>query len=1060
MTDQQTVTNLSRVQSSADGLANAKPEERQSALEDLCQAFLEHFHEPYDSTATEKVLSRGLPVQVQQFAAAWLVRCLTKSQAALQFASIEPLAADLFDRAFQNNIYQRIKTDSRRQTYEKLLALEGHLHTVLSDAEALVSVTPNLGQLNAFLQKLMELLNNRANQPFLTHFLPASLLHQARIADLIQVVTDYAENQGDDPIHKCDAALSACDEFESEARDFGTTDAESIFGGLARQLKSAVADHFESSEAGKSAALDFRPISKKYPLERLEETISFRIKVVNNGTGPARDVRLGEVAADECLRVHTSGIGLGNIQPGETLVFDIGATVVAPSEGATLLAEFSWNARGGRIKQTEVFEVFAQRGDVDWSTVELTEPYSLEPVGTENDLIGRKAELTRLLRLANSKAVGSGFIFGQKRVGKTSLANAVEESLEANSDVQWIVINKGSGDYVGSDATSTLRNMGEVLAQAIKERVPALTDVPTPDFTNGLSPLSRLVDQALAKDDLRILFILDEFDELPPELFRRTDLATSLFQPLRQISNKPGCGFLLVGGESMHQIVNSQGDRLNKFTPVELDYFTKSNNRSDFVELIRRPVQDWLTISEAALDELFNWSAGNPYFAKLLARQLFADMVDNRYSDASEVDMGMAIEHTLSSIGGNSFAHFWTDGLAQSPDNAEEIRITRRSVLIAAGRAFRKQSTVNYETIREEFKNAAGSPVEEQRFQTTLQDFVIRKILVEDEAGNVSPKIPLFRSWLMDKGVGDLLENSRELDYLRSRLQDEEKVRVSDSEISQLSGRLANFRYRGRPIENIAIRTWLEQFDGSREQRLMFRLASGIRSYDEDQVRSKMREAFGIVMRNMRTVIEPRTRVRNDILVSPLDDSPAKSGATYCRIFASENRISTQSFHTLESLERRFPINREVQRLVLIDDFSGTGATLVSGLDRHLDLLKRMDAEGIRVIVIALVGFTQARDHIEHYLEQAGLGADVYFCDELGPEDRAFSESSSIFPDPAERDLARQIVENKGVTLERRFPLGYKDTQGLIVFSQSCPNNTLPIFWSKNGSWVPLFPRV
>ena len=107
---------------------------------------------------------------------------------------------------------------------------------------------------------------------------------------------------------------------------------------------------------------------------------------------------------------------------------------------------------------------------------------------------------------------------------------------------------------------------------------------------------------------------------------------------------------------------------------------------------------------------------------------------------------------------------------------------------------------------------------------------------------------------------------------------------------------------------------------------------------------------------------------------------------------------------------------------------------MVSGLDRHLDLLKRMDAEGIRIIVIALVGFTQARDHIEHYLEQAGLDADVYFCDELGPEDRAFSESSSIFPDPAERDLARQIVENKGVTLERRFPLGYKDTQGLIVF--------------------------
>ena len=65
---------------------------------------------------------------------------------------------------------------------------------------------------------------------------------------------------------------------------------------------------------------------------------------------------------------------------------------------------------------------------------------------------------------------------------------------------------------------------------------------------------------------------LDEFDELPLELLRRTELSTSLFQPLRQISNKPGCGFLLVGGEGMQQIINLQGDRLNKFRPVEVDY--------------------------------------------------------------------------------------------------------------------------------------------------------------------------------------------------------------------------------------------------------------------------------------------------------------------------------------------------------------------------------------------------------------------------------------------------------------------------------------------------------
>ena len=1059
MTELEGIKDLSRIQSAVDQLVTWPNDQRHVAFEELSQSILDHFGETYDSTAASKLLSRDLSQRIQSFAAAWLVRCLTRSSNVLEFGDTRPLSADLFDRAFKD-IIGNISGGPREQNHRKLQDLEEHLQSVLDKAETLVSVPPNLGNLSAYRQNLLAHLNNRLSQPFLTHLLPASLLHQAWIARLFQSVSDYANNSEGDPILKHDAALKACEEFERDAREFGTTDAERILGNLARQLKSAVENHFESTEAGQTPALEFSPISKKYPLERVGMSISFRIKVANNGTGPARDLRLDEVATNDCLHIHTSSIGLGTIPAGGSWVFDIMATVMEPSAGETMEAEFSWRSPGTRISETHSFEVPAQRDDVDWSSVELTEPYSLEPVARENDLVGRKAELNRLLRLSNSGTVGSGFIFGQKRVGKTSLANAVEESLKSRSDVKWIVISKGSGDYVGGDAQSTLQTMGEVLSEALIEQVPHLSDTLALDFTNGLSPLSRLVDQALAHGDLRILFILDEFDELPPDLYRKPNLATALFQPLRQISSKRGCGFLLVGGESMQQIVNSQGDRLNKFTAIELDYFTKSNNWSDFAELIRRPVQDWLTISDAALEELFTASAGNPYFAKLLAGQLFTDMVDNHFSDASEVDMEIAIKHTLSTIGANSFAHFWIDGLAQSPDNAEEIRIIRRSFLIAVGRAFRRNLSVNHEGIWEEFKNAGSFPVEEQRFRITLQDFLRRKVLVEDETGSVNPKIPLFRSWLMEKGVGELLEDSRELEYLKSKLREEEEVRVTDDEILRFTERLGNFQYRGRAIETTAVRRWLEQFEDPREQRLMFRLVSAIRCYNEDMVRTKMREAFGIVTRNIRTVLEPRARVRTDILVSPLDDSPAKSGSTYCRLFTSENRLSTNSAHTLESLAQRFPSNSEIQRLVLIDDFSGTGASLADGLKKHSDLLRDINSKGIRIIVIALVGFTQARDHVEHYIEQAGLDAEVYFCDELGPEHKAFSESASIFQNASEREKAREIAESKGLTLERRFPLGYRDTQGLIVFYQSCPNNTLPIFWSRNDEWTPLFPRT
>ena len=56
------------------------------------------------------------------------------------------------------------------------------------------------------------------------------------------------------------------------------------------------------------------------------------------------------------------------------------------------------------------FIVDAQRTDVDWERVELTEPYSLEAITTEEELIGRRAELRGLLQRANQQTVGSAYI--------------------------------------------------------------------------------------------------------------------------------------------------------------------------------------------------------------------------------------------------------------------------------------------------------------------------------------------------------------------------------------------------------------------------------------------------------------------------------------------------------------------------------------------------------------------------------------------------------------------------------------------------------------------------
>ncbi len=1049
---------MARIQSAVDRLAEAEPGDQEGALNHLAICILQHFGEGGDSNAITKLFSPELPRDVQRFAAVWLLRLLTESSHALDFGSMNARAGSLSDRAFERDLYQTLGVDAGRQTFEKIPELVEHTRSVIERADALIDDIRGLDRLTPLQQNLQKLIHDKGSRPILLPLLPRSIANRDRIAALFRDVGNYAENSDGDPIARRDAAVSACDEYEREADAYGTKDARRILGGMARQLRSAVTTHFDSLEAAKAPQLRFSSIDKKYPLEQRDAQIAFKVRIENLGPGHARDVKLEEADSDPSLRLKTEATALGTLEAEGSFVLDIVGTVVTPSTDVDLVAMFSWSRLGERIEKICDFQVKAQRADVDWVSVELQEPYSLEAITSGEDLIGRKAELRRLLRRANSPAVGSGFISGQKRVGKTSLANAVAERLESNPDMDWIVIKKGSGGYIGSDAASTLKALGNVLVQEMKHRIPGIAEIPLPDFSGGLAPLSSFVDAVLRQNSTRLLFVLDEFDELPIELLRRTPVGTSLFQPIREISSKRGCGFLLIGGESMQQIMTSQGDRLNKFGATRLDYFDKSSDWSDFAELIRKPVQNWLSISDAALAVLFKCSAGNPYFAKLLASQLAADMVNQRSSDASEADMDDAIDNSLkSTVGANSFAHFWLDGIPEDADDAEARSMQRRSVLIAVGHALRNRDALNSDVILDEFKNPADPNWREGHFQQALRDFIRRGILVEGEKGELSAKIPLFKSWLTDNGVGELLADFGEQDYLSKRLQREESERVNDQEVLAVSEGLGHFR--GRRVETSAIRRWLDQFDTPSDRRLMFKVLSNVRIYSEDAIRSKMHEAFGIVARDMFTKVEPRARVRKDILVSYLDESPAKAGSTYCRLFASENNLSAQSVLTLETLKRRMKGDGQIQRLVLIDDFAGTGRSLVNGLKRELDTLQSANVEGIRVILIALVGFGSARTSVERFIKSNDLDARVCFCEELGDEDRAFHETSRAFPDRREREHARQIAEAKGVNLEKWQPLGFRGDQALIVFSQSCPNNTLPILWSRNKDWSPLFPR-
>ena len=77
------------------------------------------------------------------------------------------------------------------------------------------------------------------------------------------------------------------------------------------------------------------------------------------------------------------------------------------------------------------------------------------------------------------------------------------------------------------------------------------------------------------------IFILDEFDEIHPEMYRFGALAETFFSNLRTLSAKKNVAFLLVGGEKMPFVMSAQGDQLNKFISEGLDFFVRGEEWED-----------------------------------------------------------------------------------------------------------------------------------------------------------------------------------------------------------------------------------------------------------------------------------------------------------------------------------------------------------------------------------------------------------------------------------------------------------------------------------------------
>jgi hypothetical protein len=979
-----------------------------------------------------------------------------------------------------SDVLHRFKYPFKGQSYEKRRTLEGLHANIVELLGPLASPPRNLAGLLSNRSRLTKCLADTAIE---TYFGASSVRDLSAGVQRVFETLSELRHQEDAAFH---AKLRMAEEAVGNLRDLlggHSGEVADAVEGFLRVVDGVVSRLVQEtapllvSEIG-TARPEPRVAVKRYQLHESGRELSVVILLVNKGPGWAYDVTVRAITESDSIYVDEAALEIGDVRPGEFSVA-IRVLVGTPCRDAGMLLEVSWRMAGSSETQDRIFSgvLEAQRADVDWSDLETRDPYSIT-VAEGPRFVGREARVRSISSRIIREVMESVIIEGQKRVGKSSLALAVRDAVTAQSNGNTHVTYREIGDYGRVDPSDTVAAVGRIISDEMLRYLPASVPRPSLDFQGTLAPLSEL---ARTLQDCcpsrRFLIILDDFDEIHPELYNHSRLADVFFQHLRTFSAQKNIAMMLVGGERLRYILSRQGDQLNRFSVEHLSYFSRSAEWEDYTALVQQPSQPDVNWDLASVTRLFELTNGHPYFTKLLCREAFRVAVAARDTEITPIELNTAVANLAGSLDLNHFAHFWMDGILAEADVAPSIELDRRRLLIAAARARRSGQAIQLDSIVQH----KDSLLEKEKVRPYLDEFVHREILCEE---NLSFRfnLPLFEFWLINAGVTKLIpeQSAQEQAALARRSYDE--VFVTSTEIAKLTGEWPV--YRGQAIGPERVRAWLDQVQSNVDQRILFKLLKRLRFVSEADIREKLNRAHATVriMTNPRVParVAPGSRSgsrsyihqrisgaqrRYDLVVTYVDGE-GKSGQYYASKYAEENLISTQCVIGQSDFARRMQdLERErgtVTGIVIVDDVVATGGSLLTNLRGFLAENPMIKERMIPVIVVVLLatatGEAVLRDAME---KEMGSNIDLRVCEHVETTLQAFGDEGA-WASLAESERANSLVRTLGTRVYRNHPLGYGDLGLLLVFPQTVPNNSLPILHSQaKGSdrWEPLFPR-
>ena len=259
---------------------------------------------------------------------------------------------------------------------------------------------------------------------------------------------------------------------------------------------------------------------------------------------------------------------------------------------------------------------------------------------------------------------------------------------------------------------------------------------------------------------------------------------------------------------------------------------------------------------------------------------------------------------------------------------------------------------------------------------------------------------------------------------------------------------------------------WLEQFSDNIERRIIFDLIRKMKFYNEILVREKIKLIHRYVEKEFRIELGVGEKDRSDIIISSFGRI-GKSAPYYVRLYRQENKIVSRNIVPKENIYKSIQQSKkEIKALIFIDDVIGSGKTAEKDLiflnEKYGEILKNRK---IKVYITAICAYEEGIERLKTLKNTGTIKFDfeVIYGEEILMKDTCNSPASYHYNNQIEYEKTTNLIKKHHQRIKIRnkdiTAFGYGDNGLLVVFYESCPNNTLPILWHKSENWNALFQR-